>query len=285
MIKPSDLIALFQYALDNHWGYIWGAYGQTWTAAKQKAATREMTVKYGSKWIGHRVADCSGLVYWAIKLLGGTTYHGSHTMFTRWTTARGDLKNGKRTDGGVLLPGTAVFKKQKASSGQKSYNGYNYHHVGLYIGNGTVIEAKGTINGVVTSKVESWHAWGELKGVDYSGGENSESSGTGVSGAPVQPSTADNATVSPTRLLKRTSPMQRGDDVKALQEQLTTLGFACGKIDGIFGDKTKAAVIAFQTASGVTVDGIVGPVTSMKLAEKLSAIATTFGIQSAGANN
>ena len=273
MIKPSDLIALFQYALDNHFGYIWGAYGQLWTAAKQKAATREMTVKYGSRWIGHRVVDCSGLFYWAFKQLGSYIFHGSHTQYVSYTSARGDLKNGKRTDGQLLKPGTAVFKKKIATSGQKSFNGYNYHHVGLYIGNGTVIEAKGTINGVVTSKVESWHAWGELKGVDY----KAESSGTAVSGAPVQgtDSTADitagTVTTSPVRLLKRTSPMQRGDDVKALQEQLTALGFACGKIDGIFGDKTKAAVIAFQTAVGVTVDGIVGPVTRGALTAALSA--------------
>ncbi len=63
------------------------------------------------------------------------------------------------------------------------------------------------------------------------------------------------------RLLKRTYPMMRGDDVRALQEQLNKLGYNCGTVDSIFGDKTKAGVIAFQTAAGVKVDGIVGPVT------------------------
>ena len=261
MIKPSDLIALFKQALNNHWGYIWGAYGQTWTEAKQRAATREMTVKYGSKWIGHRVADCSGLVYWAFKQLGGTIYHGSHTQYVSYTTARGDLSNGNRTDGQPLLPGTAVFKKKKATAGQKSYNGYNYHHVGLYIGDGTVIEAKGTINGVVTSKASTWNAWGELKGVDYgnSGGNTIEL----TKEEPV------------TRLLKRTSPMMRGDDVRALQEQLTKLGYNCGAVDGIFGDKTKAGVIAFQTAAGVKVDGVVGPVTQGALTAALSSLPVT----------
>ena len=280
MIKPSDLIALFKYALDNHFGYIWGAYGQTWTAAKQKAATREMTVKYGYKWIGHRVVDCSGLVYWAMKQLGVTVFHGSHTQYVTYTTARGDLSNGTRTDGKVLLPGTAVFKKQKATAGQKSYNGYNYHHVGLYIGNGIVIEAKGTINGVVTSKVESWHSWGELKGVDYSGGDATQSttadtlhSSAGVQ-AVQETSGSSNTSSVFYRLLKRTSPMQRGDDVRTLQEQLTTLGFSCGTIDGIFGDKTKAAVKAFQTAAGVAVDGIVGPVTRGALTAALNSTAS-----------
>jgi hypothetical protein len=45
--------------------------------------------------------------------------------------------------------------------------------VGLYVGDGTGIEAMGTINGVTTSKVTAgkWTYWGELTGVDY---ENSE---------------------------------------------------------------------------------------------------------------
>ncbi|MEF2589941.1 MAG: peptidoglycan-binding domain-containing protein [Dysosmobacter sp.] len=30
-------------------------------------------------------------------------------------------------------------------------------------------------------------------------------------------------------------------------------------MDGIFGSKTKAAVLAFQKANGLGVDGIVGP--------------------------
>ena len=261
MIKPSDLIALFKQALTNKWGYIWGAYGQTWTAAKQRAATREMTVKYGSKWIGHRVADCSGLVYWAFKQLGGKIYHGSHTQYVSYTTARGDLKNGARTDGQPLKPGTAVFKKKKATAGQKSYNGYNYHHVGLYIGEGTVIEAKGTINGVVTSKVSTWNAWGELKGVDYSNTDSSDIEATNEE--PV------------THLLKHTYPMMRGDDVRTLQESLNKLGYNCGTVDGIFGDKTKAGVIAFQTAAGVKVDGIVGPVTRGALTAALATLPAT----------
>ena len=63
------------------------------------------------------------------------------------------------------------------------------------------------------------------------------------------------------------------------------------KIDGIFGDKTKAAVIAFQKSAGIVADGIVGPVTKGKLAEKLSSTtnattpSTGSDTSSAGANN
>jgi len=45
----------------------------------------------------------------------------------------------------------------------------NRSHVGLYIGNGIVIEASGTQAGVITTKVDNtkWSEWGELKGVNY----------------------------------------------------------------------------------------------------------------------
>ena len=159
MIYSSDLIAKFQYALDNKWGYIYGASGQLWTQAKQNAATREMTVKYGQKWVGRYVADCSGLFTWAFKQLGGYMYHGSNTMFKKYCVATGELKNGMRTDGEKLKPGTAVFTGTKGDHG----------HVGIYIGGGWVIEAKGTQYGVVRSSIaeKKWTWWGLGKGLTF----------------------------------------------------------------------------------------------------------------------
>lgn len=57
----------------------------------------------------------------------------------------------------------------------------------------------------------------------------------------------------------------RGEDVKNLQQALKTLGFPIGKVDGIFGNKTKEAVIAFQITSKLNADGVVGPITWEKL--------------------
>ncbi len=244
MIKAMDIVALFQKALSEKWGYIYGQAGSLWTATRQKAATREQTVKWGSKWIGHYVSDCSGLFSWAFKKLGGYMYHGSNTMYRKYMTTKGALVKGKRDDGKELKPGTAVFK----------VNGTNYHHVGLYIGNGTVIEAKGTYYGVVTSAVSTWHAWGEMKGVDYGDASDPDS---------VTP--ADDKPDLGTRLLRRTSPYMRGKDVRALQTLLNAQGFFCGAADGIFGDKTKAAVLSFQSAKGLVADGIAGPLTKEAL--------------------
>ena len=57
----------------------------------------------------------------------------------------------------------------------------------------------------------------------------------------------------------------RGEAVRKLQELLNARGYDCGAVDGIFGVKTRAAVIAFQKANGLSADGIVGPLTWGKL--------------------
>ena len=49
----------------------------------------------------------------------------------------------------------------------------------------------------------------------------------------------------------------KGDTVAAIQEDLKKLGYNV-KVDGIFGEQTKAAVIKFQKDNGLVVDGIVG---------------------------
>ncbi len=53
----------------------------------------------------------------------------------------------------------------------------------------------------------------------------------------------------------------RGNAVVELQRALANAGFSPGSADGAFGPKTKAAVIAFQRARGLSADGIVGPKT------------------------
>lgn len=47
-------------------------------------------------------------------------------------------------------------------------------------------------------------------------------------------------------------------NVKMIQKRLSDLGFSIGNIDGIFGEKTKNAVMEFQRMRGLDADGIVG---------------------------
>lgn len=231
MVKASALIQLFQQALDEKWGYIWGQRGQTWTQAKQNAATRDMTKRYGQKWVGKRVADCSGLFVWAFRELGGDIYHGSNTMWKKYTTVKGTL-----TGSMDIRPGTAVF-----TVGSDGVRG----HVGLYIGGGVCIEAKGTAYGVVTSQLSRWDEWGELVGVEYD-------------------LPADSVSIAPRTLRKG----DIGTDVEEVQRILNQDTRYDGlKVDGIFGRDTEASVRAFQSDNGLTPDGIVGPLTWAKLRE------------------
>ena len=159
LIPAAQLIIKFQYAYDNKWGYIINTAGILWTQAKQNATTSATAKEYGQQWVGHYVTDCSGLFTWAFAQLGGYMYHGSNTMWNKYCTAQGVLTTSGRTDGKELKPGTAVFTGNASNKG----------HVGLYIGNNKVIEASGTIAGVISTTITGgkWKYWGELKGVDY----------------------------------------------------------------------------------------------------------------------
>ena len=50
----------------------------------------------------------------------------------------------------------------------------------------------------------------------------------------------------------------KGTDVRNLQQDLTTLGYYWAEITGNFGERTEAAVKAFQKAKSLTADGIAG---------------------------
>jgi N-acetylmuramoyl-L-alanine amidase len=69
------------------------------------------------------------------------------------------------------------------------------------------------------------------------------------------------------RLLFLRRPMLRGEDVAEIQSRLNQLGFDAGKIDGIFGSATEAALIDFQRNRGLPEDGKAGPevITELKL--------------------
>ena len=151
-----DLVRAARNILDEGCGYIWGTSGEVWTASKQAQATREMTVKYGAKWIGKRVYDCAGLVK-AILRDAGISFPGGTN--SQW---KGDYwaEKGTLTAGllAMLPPGALLYKYN---------NSEGYYHVGIYEGDGSVIEARGTQAGVIRSDAKGWSHYGLLKMIDY----------------------------------------------------------------------------------------------------------------------
>lgn len=82
------------------------------------------------------------------------------------------------------------------------------------------------------------------------------------------------------RLLKKTSPLMTGEDVKDVQAALIAKGYSCGSTgaDGEFGSNTEKAVEAFQKAAGLTADGIVGEKTTQALGGEWKAVGTTWSV-------
>ena len=227
MIPIRDLVNTAMQAYDEEWGYIWGKSGQVWTQASQDAATRDMTVKYGQRWVGKRVADCSGLFVWAFKQHGGKIYHGSDTIWNKYLVpeTRGAMAGEIK-----IRYGSAVFQNK---DGKRT-------HIGWYIGGGMVEEEKGTQSGCVLSPLATWDEYGELKDADYTG------------------EIYETFNILPLDTLQKGS---KGELVKYLQRALDEAGYDVGKIDGIFGSETLSAVRAFQSDRNLTPDGKVGTLT------------------------
>ena len=269
-MKASVFISWLLYCFEEKWGYIWGKCGILWTAARQKALETKYKADpegmknyksgalYGARWIGHFVADCANLLRWAAKKSGDDGVHsGSNLIWGCDLAKKGALKNGQRTDGEPLNPGTFVFTGE-------SYN--DHPHVGGYIGNGDVIEDAGTKTGVIKSKITDakWDWWGERKGMEFDVKEGeyilpSDDTENPGENAPNQPSDpADDK--SDTQTLHTLRKGDKGDTVKYLQTLLMERGYDLGKwgADGDFGKQTEKAVKQFQKDWNLKQDGVVG---------------------------
>ena len=137
---------------------------------------------------------------------------------------------------------------------------YSPGHVGVYIGGGYAVEARGFSYGVVKTKVSqrSWTHWYQCPYIEYLTEGSSAQSDMPVAEEQRQLSYTPGQT------------MMRGDDVRVLQEKLLYLGFSPGKADGMYGPITESAVVTFQKNSGLEADGCVGADTwaALEKAEK-----------------
>lgn len=225
--------------------YWYGSFGQLGTQSfynqKKRQYPSEYKWTYSSDTASKKVHDCVGLIkgyLWCDSPADNTpTYNGAQDVSA----------NGMRdrcTKKGVIstipeVAGTLVFMDG---------------HMGVYIGNGEVIEARGHAYGVVKTKLSGrgWTSWGYCPWIEYPKEEE-----------PKKDNNSADYTIGMDYLRKG----DKGEAVKALQILLIGRGYSCGDrgADGDFGTATDTAVRAFQKENGLTVDGVVGKDTMSKL--------------------
>lgn len=138
-VNASYLVEKFTYMVNKKWKY-------------EAGAAREGYV------------DCSGAFTYWYKQANSFMYHGSNTMYRKYSTENGKIGEIN------LVPGMAVYKHKNDGKEPTQYKNDgigNMHHVGLYLGNGMVAEAKGTKWGCVFSDVNEWDYASRLKYTNY----------------------------------------------------------------------------------------------------------------------
>lgn len=162
--NAADLVAYAIHAWESGWGYVWGTYGNVLTDSLFNYKLEQYPDGVGNheefieaNWLGGRTTDCVGLIKgygWLdpdTLTIGyatdGMPDYGANQMY-RSASVSGTI------DTIPEIPGLAVWCDG---------------HIGVYIGNGEVIEAMGTKYGVVKTKLadRNWTHWLEIEYINY----------------------------------------------------------------------------------------------------------------------
>jgi len=228
--------------------YVYGTWGQLCTVSLRKRyanynpSQRAITYKRcpvlngsqstcaGCKYEGKLAFDCRGFTHWCL-LKAVIDITGGYVA-RQWSDNNWDAK------GEIAFLPECICCVFTGDMG----------HTGLYVGGGRVLHCSGEVKDDMLSG-RDWQKWAIPKGL-YTPEELAKL----VKGAF-------------TRMLKKG---MKGEDVRTMQVYLNALGYNCGTADGIFGNKTVEAVKAFQSAEGLTVDGIAGQQTLDILAARMA---------------
>jgi len=166
-----DLVEWAKDACARGWGYVWGTYGLVLSQSLYNAKLEQYPDEVGGyaefieeHWIGGRTADCIGLIKgysWFDPDSGQIVYAangmpdiGADAMFEN-ATEKGTI------DTIPEIPGLAVWHEG---------------HIGIYIGEGQVIHASGTMIGVVQAPLDEggWTDWLKIPYITYLEDESTE---------------------------------------------------------------------------------------------------------------
>ena len=159
-----DLAAFAKEAYSDDWGYVWGTYGTVLTQKGFESLCEADPTHVGKyeefiqeNWIGRRTADCVGLIkayMWYNPDIqdiqyGYNSYEdcGANAMY-KASTESGPIE--EMPD----IPGLGVWK---------------HGHVGVYVGDGIIVQAMGTKYGLVKTYVEysTFTNWFKIPGIIY----------------------------------------------------------------------------------------------------------------------
>ena len=162
--NATDLVTYAVHAWESGWGYVWGTYGNVLTESLLAYKVSQYPDGVGNHenfirahWLGGRTTDCVGLIkgYSWLSPETMTIDYGTHGM----PDIGANQMYYNATVSGTIdtipdTPGLAVW-----------HDG----HIGVYIGNGEVIEAMGTKYGVVKTQLEGrgWTHWLQVPYISY----------------------------------------------------------------------------------------------------------------------
>lgn len=257
------------------WAYVFGAYGDYCDPSNRRSRYSDShpTIKskcknfngkdtvpsgcVGCKWFTGtassneakhegrtRFFDCRGLIYFVLHKLFGMWDKCPAGATTMWNTAsnwsaKGLVKDGVPND--VLV---CLFYPEKDDPKKMAHIGFGYK--------GQTIECSSGVQHFTTYN-KKWTHWAVPKCVTEQ---------TVVS-EPSNTTTSDPNDLAGCPTLRYGD---RGDSVKTMQQLLSKAGSGL-TVDGIFGNGTKSALIAFQRKYGLETDGVCGPQTWAKLIE------------------
>lgn len=157
------LVEYAKKALNEKWGYVWGTYGQVLTPSLLQSKINQYPSQVGNyqntirqKWLNKKTADCIGLIkayMWDKN--GKITYNPSTDVNTGMMYNRAKEKGSINTM--PEIPGIAIYKQG---------------HIGVYVGDGQVIEAHNTSKGVIKTPLKgagstAWTHWLKVPYIEY----------------------------------------------------------------------------------------------------------------------
>ena len=162
--NAADLVVYVTNAWNSGWGYVWGTFGQVLTPELLQYKISQYPEGVGdeadfirSHWLNRRTTDCVGLIkgYGWLNTVTMEIQYGSNGMPD--VGADGMYYNAGHKGSIETMPNTPGLAVWKSG------------HIGVYIGNGEVIEAMDTRYGVVKTKLQGrgWTHWLEVPGIKY----------------------------------------------------------------------------------------------------------------------